>query len=89
MDAVQVFLETAHVGREVLHLGVYSVGKVLDQAIEVLHFELNAFEALSEYEAQVCLMLWNLHLLLILLYHELLSHLLEAFFRASDRRCRS
>lgn len=89
VHAIQVLLQFAHIRREVLHLPVDRKGEVMDHAVEVIHFEFNAFQALPQNETEVCLMLWHLDALFVglglLLLHLLLLQQ-ESVLRASRRR---
>lgn len=91
MDSVQVLLETAHVGREVLHLGIDRICEVLNQSIEVFHVNLDTLESLSQDEAEVRLVLGHLDLVLHVVHvlrHQLLLDLLEAV-ALCQCRCRT
>lgn len=80
MNPVKVLLKPSHVGSEVNHLGVDSVGEVLDQAVEVIHLELDALEALAKDEAQVGFVLG--HFDFVIEVRELLLHLLLSFLES-------
>jgi len=78
MYAVKILLEATHIGSEVLHLRVDGKGKVLNQAIEVIHLGLYAFKSLSQDQAEVCLVLGYFNNLVIHICWHLLLFVLEA-----------
>lgn len=78
---VQVLLQSAHVGCEVLHLCVDCIGEVLNEAVKVVHLGLDTLQASSEDETEVCLVLWHLNYLVVLA-HVLLCHLLLLLLEA-------